>query len=61
MVLHLSSAHWVVFAPVACHFYCVEPVIHVDNAVQMSEPLVHDLITLASGRTVTSIIDLIVS
>jgi aldose 1-epimerase len=51
--LRLSSslAHLVVFTPKDKPFYCVEPVSHVRNAIQMAEPAAHGLRALAPGAT----------
>lgn len=53
-----SSAHWVVFTPKELNFFCIEPVTHVNNAVQMADPLAHGVVALASGETMTQTIDL---
>lgn len=59
--LRASSAHWVVFTPSGFDFFCLEPVTHVNNAVQMADPLAHGLVALASGESLTQTIDLRVS
>ncbi len=56
--LRASSAHWVVFTPPERDFFCIEPVTHVNNAVQMADPLAHGLLALASGETMMQAIDL---
>lgn len=58
VVLHNSSVHWVVFTPTELNFFCIEPVTHVNNAVQMNDPLAHGLVALARGETMTQTIDL---
>lgn len=59
--LQASSAYWVVFTPADRDFFCIEPVSHVNNAVQMTDPLTHGLVALASGASLTQTIDLLVT
>ena len=61
VVLHSSSEYWVVFTPKELNFFCIEPVTHVNNAVQMADPLAHGVVALASGETWTQTIHLRVS
>jgi aldose 1-epimerase len=49
VTLEADSRYWVVYTPVGADFYCVEPVTHVNNAVQMDDPLQHGLVALAPG------------
>jgi aldose 1-epimerase len=51
MSLRLSSSlpYLVVFTPKDRAFYCVEPVSHVSNAIQMADPAANGLRTLAPG------------
>ncbi len=57
VVLQASSSHWVVFTPADRDFFCVEPVSHVNNAVQMTDPLAQGLVALASGARLMQTID----
>ena len=41
----------VVYTPADKPFFCVEPVSHVNNAIQMTEPTAHGLCDLAAGAT----------
>jgi aldose 1-epimerase len=41
----------VVFTPPTRDYYCVEPVSHVSNAIQMADPAAHGLVALAAGDT----------
>ena len=38
------------FTPPERDFYCVEPVSHVPNAIQMADPAAHGLRTLEHGQ-----------
>lgn len=49
-----SLQRLVVFTPATRPYFCVEPVSHVSNAVQMADPLAHGLLDLASGATATA-------
>ncbi len=51
--LRLSSSlpYLVVYTPPGQAYYCVEPVGHVNNAIQMTEPAAHGLCTLAPQAT----------
>ncbi len=51
--LRLSSSlgYLVVFTPGDKPYYCVEPVSHVSNAIQMADPLAHGLVALAPGAS----------
>ena len=51
LTLEADSRYWVVYTPAAADFYCVEPVTHLNNAVQQAEPLQHGLVSLAPGGT----------
>lgn len=46
-----SLPYLVVFTPPTRDYYCVEPVSHVSNAIQMGDPAAHGLVTLESGET----------
>lgn len=61
VAVRASSDHWVIFTPAELNFFCIEPVTHVNNAVQMVEPLDHGVVALASGERMTQTIDLQVS
>lgn len=52
LALRLSAnlRHLVVFTPATKPYYCVEPVSHVSNAIQMADPLAHGLRALAPGE-----------
>lgn len=51
--LRLTSAmpYLVVFTPQTKDYYCVEPVSHLSNAIQMADPLAHGLVSLPPGQT----------
>lgn len=49
--LSSSLAYLVVYTPPARDYYCVEPVSHVSNAIQMGDPAAHGLVALAAGET----------
>ena len=51
MSLRLSSSlpYLVVFTPDSKPYYCVEPVSHVGNAIQMADPLAHGLRAVEPG------------
>jgi aldose 1-epimerase len=51
VTLEADSRYWVVFTPAGADFFCVEPVTHVNNAVQQNDPLQHGLVALVSGET----------
>jgi len=53
MSLRLTSSlpYLVVFTPNTQAFFCVEPVSHVSNAIQMTDPAAQGLRTLAPGAT----------
>ena len=51
MKLSASVPYLVVFTPKDKPFYCLEPVSHVNNAVQMAEPALHGLRTVKPGET----------
>jgi aldose 1-epimerase len=46
-----SLPYLVVFTPPERDYYCVEPVSHVSNAIQMADPAAHGLVALAAGDT----------
>jgi len=46
-----SLPYLVVFTPPTRDYYCVEPVSHVSNAIQMGDPAAHGLVALAAGDT----------
>lgn len=56
LALKLSSPlhYLVVFTPQARAYYCVEPVSHVSNAINMADPLAHGLRSLAPGEMTTT-------
>ena len=49
--LSASVPYLVVYTPADKPFFCVEPVSHVNNAVQMARPTAHGLCDLAAGAT----------
>lgn len=49
--LESDSRYWVVYTPSDADFYCVEPVTHLNNAVQQADPLSHGLVSLGVGET----------
>ena len=51
--LRLSSSlpRLVVYTPPHKPYYCVEPVSHVSNALQMADPLAHGVVELAPGES----------
>ncbi len=51
MRLTSSATYLVVFTPDTKPYYCVEPVSHVSNAVQMTDPLAHGLRAVAPQAT----------
>ena len=55
LALKLSSPlrYLVVFTPPDRAYYCVEPVSHVSNAINMADPLAHGVLSLAPGDTTT--------
>ncbi len=55
-VLRLSSSltYVVVFTPSGQPHFCVEPVSHVNNAIQHADPAAQGLVTLAPGETLTA-------
>jgi aldose 1-epimerase len=52
--LHASTRHLVVFTPPGAAHFCVEPVSHVNNAVQSADPLAQGLVALAPGETLSA-------
>ncbi|MDH4060453.1 MAG: aldose 1-epimerase [Aquincola sp.] len=46
-----SLDHLVVFTPPARDYFCVEPVSHVSNAIQMADPAAHGLVALEAADT----------
>ena len=52
-ILRLTSSlpYLVVFTPQTRPYFCVEPVSHVSNAIQMGDPAAHGLVALAAGDT----------
>lgn len=55
-----SAQHLVVYTPTDKPYYCVEPVTHVSNAVQMADPLAHGLRRAGSGDVVEAEMTLVV-
>lgn len=51
ITLEADSRYWVVYTPADADFYCVEPVTHLNNAVQQTNPLAHGLVALAPGES----------
>jgi aldose 1-epimerase len=46
-----SFSRLVVYTPAEKPYWCVEPVSHVSNAIQMADPAAHGLVDLAPGAT----------
>jgi len=61
--LALSSTlpYLVVYTPQDKDYYCVEPVSHVSNAIQMADPAAHGLRTLQPGETFDASMTLVVA
>ncbi len=51
LALGSSLKHLVVYTPHDRDYFCVEPVSHVNNAIQMADPSRHGLVTLNPGET----------
>lgn len=53
LLLELASSfsRLVVYTPAEKPYWCVEPVSHVSNAIQMADPAAHGLVDLAPGAT----------
>jgi aldose 1-epimerase len=51
LALRSSLGHLVVYTPHDKDYFCVEPVSHVNNAIQMPDPLQHGLVALNPGDT----------
>jgi len=53
LALKISSSlpYVVVFTPPERDYFCVEPVSHVSNAIQMGDPAAHGLVALPAGET----------
>jgi len=49
-----SLDHLVVFTPPARDYFCVEPVSHVSNAIQMADPMAHGLVALGAADTLAA-------
>jgi aldose 1-epimerase len=49
VTLEADSRYWVVYTPTDSAYFCVEPVTHLNNAVQQPDPLQHGLVELATG------------
>ena len=52
--LSASLPYLVVYTPADLPYFCVEPVSHVNNAVQMARPSAHGLCDLAAGATLAA-------
>lgn len=61
MVLTASVGRLVVHTPAHLPYFCAEPVGHVNNAVQMADPLAHGLTDLAPGATLSAWFELAVA
>ena len=51
LTLTSSFSRLVVYTPATKPYWCVEPVSHVSNAIQMADPALHGLVDLAPGAT----------
>ena len=49
ITLWADSRYWVVYTPENADFFCVEPVTHLNNAVQCDDPQKHGLVELLPG------------
>lgn len=49
LALHASLNRLVVYTPADKDYFCVEPVSHVNNAIQMADPTAQGLVALAAG------------
>ena len=47
----LFRSYLVVYTPQDTPFFCVEPVSHVNNALNMADPMAHGVRCLAPGQT----------
>lgn len=56
--LEADSRFWVVFTPADAAYFCVEPVTHLNNAVQQADPLAQGLVALAPGETLRQVVRL---
>lgn len=54
LVLSSSLPYVVVFTPRDRGYFCIEPVSHVNNAIQLPDPLANGLRCLASGQTTSA-------
>ena len=48
--LEADSRYWVVYTLMDAGYFCVEPVTHLNNAVQQADPLAHGLVELCPGE-----------
>ena len=48
--IHSNAPRLVVFTPTRAQHFCVEPVTHANNAIQMSDPAAHGLAVLQPGE-----------
>lgn len=56
--LETDSRYWVVYTPLDADFYCVEPVTHLNNAVQQTQSLEHGLVALPAGEALRQVVRL---
>lgn len=59
--LKASTDYWVLYTPSERDFFCIEPVSHLNNAVQQPDPQAHGLVALASGQSLVQAVELKVS
>ena len=50
--LSSSMSHLVIYTPKTKPYFCVEPVSHVSNAINMADPAAHGLRTVAPGESI---------
>ncbi len=50
ITLEADSRYWVVYTPKDSAYFCVEPVTHLNNAVQQIDPLQHGVVELLQGE-----------
>lgn len=51
LTITASMPYLVVYTPPTRDYFCVEPVSHVSNAIQMGDPTAHGLVALKAGDT----------
>lgn len=54
LTITASSPYLVLYTPPAHDYFCVEPVSHLSNAIQMGDPTAHGLVALSAGETLAA-------